>query len=98
MLGGSRPGAGRPSKAEEQKTASIARAAIQGKFGSVEEGFQWLLETKEPALIKFVFEHAFGKPQENVDLSGEITHTVLYEVVSGSKADGSGQPGLSKES
>lgn len=88
--GGAREGAGRPSKAEEQKTASIARAAIAGKFGTVEEGFQWLLESKEPALIKFVFEHAFGKPQENIDLSGKIVHTVTYKVVNGNKP---GDPG-----
>lgn len=81
MTGGARPGAGRPSKAEEQKTASLARAAITGKFGSVEEGFQWLLESKEPSLIKFVFEHAFGKPQDNVDISGALKHTVTYQVV-----------------
>lgn len=61
-------GPGRPSKAEEFKTASIARAAIEGKFGSIEKGFEFLLDSKEPGLIKFVFEHGFGKPRENVSV------------------------------
>jgi hypothetical protein len=87
MSGGARPGAGRPSKAEEQRTAALAKAAITGKFGSVEEGFQWLLESKEPSLIKFVFEHAFGKPQDKVDLSGDLKHTVTYQVVRERKSD-----------
>lgn len=95
--GGLREGAGRPSKAEEQKTATIARNAIAGKFGTVEQGFQWLLESKEPALIKFVFEHAFGKPQDNVDLRGNIVHTVTYKVVNGSKSGDPSKRGLSEE-
>ena len=84
---------GRPSKAEEMKTASIARAAIEGKFGTVEDGFQFLLESNEPSLIKFVFEHAFGKPQENVDISGDMRHFVSYEVVNGGTKD-QGQPNV----
>ncbi len=87
MSGGARPGAGRPSKAEEQKTASLAKAAIAGKFGTVEAGFQWLLESGEPSLIKFVFEHAFGKPQDNVDVSGDLKHTVTYQVIRERKSD-----------
>lgn len=77
--GGAQPGAGRPSKAEEFKTASIARAAIEGKFGSIEKGFEFLLSSGEPGLIKFVFEHGFGKPQENVELSGGMDITVKWD-------------------
>lgn len=70
--GGKQPGAGRPTKAAELKTASIAQAAIAGKFGTQEEGFLFLLNSKEPSLIRFVFEHAYGKPRENVEVSGGI--------------------------
>ncbi len=78
--GGPQPGSGRPSKAEEMKTANIARAAIQGKFGTIEEGFKFLLESGEASLIKFVFEHGFGKPQENVNISGELAWSIEFNL------------------
>jgi hypothetical protein len=65
--GGARPGAGRPTKADEEKVRNQAIGAIEKKDGSVEAGFDALLETKEPSLLKFVWEHAVGKPREKVD-------------------------------
>ena len=66
--GGARNGAGRKSIADEEKTREKAKAAILAKYETLEKGLQSLLDSKEPSLIKFVFEHAFGKPTDEVDL------------------------------
>jgi len=80
--GGKRPGAGRKSKAEELKIANTAMLAIKEKYGSLEAGFRALLDSKEQALIRWVFEHAAGKPQDKVDMTsgGEVIsgHTVTF--------------------
>lgn len=69
--GGARPNAGRKSIAEEEKTKVKAQAAITGKYGSLEDGLKALLDSEEPSLIKFVYEHALGKPTENIDIKHE---------------------------
>lgn len=66
--GGARPGAGRPTKADEERVRDLSVKAIIAQYGSEEKGFKWLLESKEPVLVKFVFEHAYGKPRDKVDL------------------------------
>lgn len=67
--GGARTGAGRKSVAAEEKTRELCKAAIAGQYGSVEEGIKSLLTSGEPALVKFVFEHALGKPTNEVDIT-----------------------------
>lgn len=62
--GGKRIGAGRKSIAEELNTREVAMNTLVNKFGSKEQALNYLLETEEPSLIKFVYEHAFGKPIE----------------------------------
>lgn len=69
--GGKRPGQGRPPKADEEKARNLAVAAIESKHGSLEAGLQYLLDSEEPALIKFVYEHAIGKPREKLDLHSD---------------------------
>lgn len=66
--GGARPGAGRPTKADEERVRDLSVKAIVEHYGSEEKGFKWLLESKEPVLVKFVFEHAYGKPRDKMDL------------------------------
>jgi hypothetical protein len=68
--GGVRPGAGRPSKADERRVRDLSVKAIVKCYGSEEKGFQALLKSGEAVLIKFVFEHAYGKPKEHHELSG----------------------------
>jgi hypothetical protein len=70
--GGKRIGAGRKSKADETKVQNLAIQSIITKYGSEEDGFMALLDTGESSLIKFVYEHAFGKPKESVEHSGNI--------------------------
>lgn len=79
--GGKREGSGRKSIATEERTKELCRAAIQGKFGSVEKGLEWLLDSKKESLIKFVYEHALGKPTEKVDLGGGLTIQLTRKVV-----------------
>lgn len=69
--GGARPGAGRPSKADEERVRDLSVNAIIALYGSEEKGFKSLLESGEAVLIKFVFEHAYGKPTEKHELSGK---------------------------
>lgn len=66
--GGARKGAGRKRKAEEMRTQELALKAIRDKYGSEDAGFQSLLESKDPTLQKWVFEHAYGKPKERIDI------------------------------
>lgn len=66
--GGVRPGQGRPKKAEELKIVNQAVNAIAATYGSLEEGFKALLKSGEPSLIKWVFEHAAGKPTDKLDV------------------------------
>ena len=67
--GGKREGAGRKTKAEELRIVEQATNAIVDRYGSLQAGFIALLNTGEPSLIKWVFEHAAGKPQDKVDLT-----------------------------
>lgn len=70
--GGARIGAGRKTKAQEDRVRELAVSSIVSKYGSEEAGFKSLLESGEPSLIKFVYEHAFGKPKEKLEHSGEM--------------------------
>jgi hypothetical protein len=83
--GGNRPNSGRKSAAEEFGTRSIAQSAIIKKYGSLEEGVVALLESREPVLQRWVFEHALGKPVETVQVDGEMTHELTFKVVRASK-------------
>ena len=69
MRGGARNKSGRKSIAEEFGTRDLARKALIEKYQTLEAAMQALLETREPALMKFVFEHAFGKTPEHVDVT-----------------------------
>lgn len=81
--GGKRQGAGRPPKVEEEKVRSLSLSAIQSIYGSEENGFKALLESGDPGLKKWVFEHAYGKPTDKVDMTsaGEKIGGVQVEVL-----------------
>ena len=65
-VGGKRQGAGRKPVSYEISAREICQSAIIRKFGTLEKGIEYLLESEEPTLIKFAYEHAFGKPVERV--------------------------------
>lgn len=74
--GGARPGSGRPTLAKELATADIARGTLIRKYGTLEKAMEFLLTTDEPTLIKFVYEHAFGKSPDKIEHSGEVSHVI----------------------
>ncbi len=78
--GGKRAGAGRKPKIEELKIVNTAIEAITEKHGSLKAGFQWLLETGEASLIKFVYEHAAGKPTEKVNLNHSAEKGQIFKI------------------
>ena len=71
--GGARPGAGRPTVANELRTADLARQVLIKKFGGLNEALIHLLEQNEPTLTKFVYEHAFGKSPDKLEHTGEAS-------------------------
>jgi hypothetical protein len=86
-----RPGPGRPRKADEERVRDLSIKAIVGHYGSEELGFKYLLESKEPVLVKFVFEHAYGKPRDkmDLDLDGKLTGgpAVIIQMPAGTNID-----------
>lgn len=79
--GGERKGAGRKSKQAEERTKELCRAVIQEKYGSLQEGLKMLLDSKSDRLKLFVYEHAYGKAVDTVDLSGGLTIQLTRKVV-----------------
>lgn len=78
--GGARPGAGRPPLSQELKTADLARKALIDKFGGLNEALIAILQMNNPLLTKFVLEHAFGKPTDNINLKGEMKGVIEYDL------------------
>lgn len=76
--GGPRPNSGRKNKEEEVDAMKLSIEAIKEKYGSVQDGFVDLLESGEPALIKFVWEHAVGKPKDKIEHSGRVDKGVIF--------------------
>jgi hypothetical protein len=67
--GGARKGAGRKPVHDEQRARDLAISAIVAKHGSEAAGFAALLNTNEPTLVKWVYEHGYGKPKETLDVT-----------------------------
>jgi hypothetical protein len=90
-MGTVRPGPGRPKKADEERVRDLSLKAIVSHYGSEENGFKSLLESKEPSLVKFVFEHAYGKPRDkmDLDLEGRLTGgpAVIIQMPAGTNID-----------
>lgn len=61
-------------KHDEVEVVNVSLRAIEEKYGTLKDGFIALLESKEPTLIKWVFEHAFGKPKDKIDI--DVNKTV----------------------
>lgn len=78
--GGSRKGAGRKPVHDEHRVRDLAIAAIIEVHGSEENGFRSLLRSDEPALVKWVYEHGYGKPKETIDLNSKVEQTIIIDV------------------
>lgn len=79
--------AGRKSAAEEWNTRNLCQKAIETKYGGLSEGCQALLDSKEPVLMRWVFEHALGKPVDKVELNGETDNKLEVTVRYAKKGD-----------
>lgn len=87
-IGTGLPGPGRPKKADEQKAKELGMAALKKKFGTVEKAFVFLLESKEPSLIRLVFEYTFGKPADKIESVNGIPFNQLnIQVIATQKSD-----------
>lgn len=87
--GGSRPGSGRPTKVDEERVRTLAVSAIEKKHGSLDAGFLALLKTEEPVLVKFVWEHAVGKPKDNINLTNIPDIVIKHSVITIAEAKAS---------
>jgi len=65
--GGKRDGAGRKSKAEEQKLIErltpLSESAFSALEGALNQGEQWA--------VKLWFEYYYGKPQQHIDIKSD---------------------------
>lgn len=77
--GGKRPGAGRKKKVDEELVKTLAVKAIRKKFGSEEKGFAHLLESGDSGLVKWVFEHGYGKPKEKVEVKHDGGISIVFK-------------------
>ncbi len=80
--GGVRPGAGRPSKADEEKVNSLFARALKEIYKKSDD------DEAKVAFIKdfigtdrgqlFIAQHVFGKPTDKVDIKGDPIIKVEY--------------------
>jgi hypothetical protein len=87
--GGFRPISGRKSRAEELGIQAIAVQAITEHYGSLLDGFKALLDTQEPSLVKFVWEHAAGKPREkfDIEIDADVQHVQIIRLPDNGRDD-----------
>lgn len=78
--GGARIGAGRKKKELEIEARKLALNAIVKLYGSVERGFEYLLRSGEPMLVKFAWGHAVGNPKDTVDIDMKSTVETIQVV------------------
>lgn len=78
--GGKRQGAGRKRVHDEIEVRDLAISAIIKVYGSQQKGFEHLLKSGEATLIKFVFEHGFGKPTDNIKHSSDPDQPVYFKL------------------
>lgn len=78
--GGAGRGQGRKTKAEEEQVRNLCISAIVKKYGSEQQGIKALLDSGEASLIKFVYEHAYGKPTDNIKHSSDPDQPVYFKL------------------
>lgn len=69
--GGYRKGAGRKTKAEEDKVKTISIKALTSVFGSEEKAMMFIAKEAKTSFqhLKMIIEYAYGKPSEKVDVT-----------------------------
>ena len=83
--GGKREGAGRKSKAKEERVRRLGINAIEKIYGSVEEYYEHIAKESKESFphLKLLQEYVFGKPKEVIQLEGdEIDDDIDYSKLS----------------
>ena len=77
--GGSRPGAGRKSKAEEQNLSERLDPMKDDALNALHQG----VKRGDHAFIKMFFEYFYGKPTDKVDLKmdAEVDQKLTVEII-----------------
>ena len=76
--GGAREGAGRKSKSDEDRIRTLSINALESVFKSEEEALKHLAKEAQKGgkeafpYLKLLFEYAYGKPKETIDLTNKI--------------------------
>lgn len=74
--GGARPGAGRKSKADEEKAKTLIHQALNKLYKAEGDDENTVLFLKDFAQTsrgqQFIAEHLLGKPKENLNLTGDV--------------------------
>lgn len=82
--GGARPGAGRPTKADEENSKKLIRKALKliYKKDSDDQNTIHFLKTfaETSRGQQFIAEHLLGKPKENLNLTGDVSISPLQWV------------------
>ena len=73
--GGKREGAGRKSKAIEDRIRKLSISALKSIYGSEEKAFEHIAKLARESFphLKLLFEYAYGKPREYKEHTGDVT-------------------------
>lgn len=82
--GGARKGAGRKSKASEEKVRRLGITAIESVYGSVENYYKHIAKESKQSFphLKLLQEYVFGKPKETVVIEDESNEDFDYSKLS----------------
>lgn len=74
--GGKRKGAGRPTKADEERVRTLTLSSLVKVFGSEQKAFDSIAEQAKDSFphLKLILEYAYGKPKEVKEI--EITEAI----------------------
>jgi len=76
--GGARANGGRKSKADEDRIRTMSIGALTEVFGSEDDAFKHLAQRAKDGskeafpYLKLLFEYAYGKPKETIDMTNKI--------------------------
>ena len=84
--GGARKGAGRKSKAQEEKAVRLGEKAIISQYGSIDEYYNHIAKESKTSFphLKLLQEYVFGKPKEVVILEDSEVDYIDYSKLSDS--------------
>lgn len=76
--GGKRKGAGRKSKADEDRIRTLSINALASVYGSEVKAFTYIAKQSKESFphLKLIMEYAYGKPKEQIDLTVDLEHNL----------------------